>query len=433
MHLTRNQIVIIGIAGLIVLFFILLFLRLIPGLQPGGNSNQQINLTAWGIDDPTTFQTLIDGYAKVRPGVKITYAQIPAENYESALIGALAAGSGPDILMFNNYWLAKHSNKIYPVPRTQYLITQLEQHFPKVVEQDFVSGGQIYALPLYIDTLALLYNKNTFDANAIALPPTNWSNLEKLIPTLRQINQSSQLTKQAAAIGGSEASIDRGSDLLSNIMMQFGNPQSDSIAGIRFDNNGESALNFYLQFANPSSPYYTWNDNLPNSLNSFSHGQTAMIFAYNSALPTIKTKNPFLSIGVAPFPQLTDTGPMSGFCDNPYCNSANYWGLAVSKQSRNPTWAWDFIIISATNSAIADNYLGISRKPPALRVLINKYLNDPQLGVFAKQALTARSWPEPDNSQVRRIFSGMIQAVLSGRLSTSQALSQAANQIGAAK
>ena len=77
----------------------------------------------------------------------------------------------------------------------------------------------------------------------------------------------------------------------------------------------------------------------------------------------------------------------------------------------------------------AENYLKISNRPPALRSLIQKYADHPELGVFAKQALSARSWPEIDKKAVSEIFSGMIKAVISGQLDATAAASQAEQQV----
>lgn len=425
MSFSRNQIIIIGIGAIIIIVIVLIFLGVIPGLQTPGSQTQEVKLTIWGIEDENSFQGLIDDYEKIRPNVKVSYAKIPENNFENNLISSLAAGRSPDIFMFENRWLAKHIDKIVPAADSQFTTGQMEQFFPQAVKQNFERGGKIYALPLYIDTLALLYNKDIFDSKAIALPPTTWQSFTGLIPILRDINQLGQITKSAAAIGGSEQSVSRATDLLNNIFAQFGNPVIGADGGIRFDENGQKALNFYLQFANPASAYYTWSNDLPYSLDAFGQGKVAMIFNYASSIPKIKNKNPFINIGIAAMPQFSGASQPTTF--------AGYWGLAVSKQSRNPDYAWDFIVNTTANAPVAENYLKAGSRPPALRVLINKYINDPNLGVFARQALTARSWPEPDSAAVKQIFSNMIESVLTGKLSAEQALRQAENQINGLK
>ncbi len=429
MNFSRSQIIIISIVGVIILFFVLVFLGIIPGLNTDGNGGggspftpQQTELKLWGVfDDLNDLQLVINGYTNVNKNIRISYRQFnDVATYEKTLINALATGQAPDIFMFHSSWLPKHYDKVKPVSETQFPLIQLGQLFPTVVEQDFVLNKTIYALPLYIDTLALLYNKDIFDAKAIALMPNTWTEFQSLIPRLKELNQVNQIIKPAAAIGGSEKSINSASDFLSLLMMQFGSQMADKNNRINFGTKGLQALNFYIQFANPASPYYTWNDNLPYSLDSFSQGLTAVIFNYSSQISSIKNKNPYLNLGISAIPQINTNQPV---------NYANYWGLSVSNQSKNPVEAWNFIIYATTDPQLSEIYLQITHKPPALRVLIEKYKNDPDLGVFVKQALSARSWWQPDSTGVKQSFSNMIESILNGRLSSENALKQAENEI----
>jgi len=432
MNLTRNQIIIVGIVGLVVLFFVLLFLGLIPGLKPpGGNGGTgpgaQTKINFWGVSEANNgnaIRSVIDEYSKINNSVTINYRQFDdIDTYEKTLLNALSSGQGPDILMFHNTWLPKHYDKLVSVPETIFNLGYLGQLFPDIINSDFVSQSKIYALPLYIDTLALIYNKDIFNSKSIAIPPKTWSDFQSLIPQLRQLNALNQIAKPAAAIGGSNKSIDSASDLLNVFMLQFGSQFINSNGEITFGNQGLAALNFYLQFANPSSQYYTWNDNLTSSIDNFSQGDLAMIFNYNSKLNLIKAKNPYLNIKVSALPQFYPDQATK------IKNYANYWGLAVSKQSINQVAAWNFIVSITANPQIAEVYLKTSGEPPALNSLIEKYKDDPNLGVFARQALTSFSWPQPDNTSVKTIFSDMISSVLNGQLDSRQAITQAENKI----
>jgi len=90
--------------------------------------------------------------------------------------------------------------------------------------------------------------------------------------------------------------------------------------------------------------------------------------------------------------------------------------------------AWEFIINMTTEDANAEAYLSSIQKPPALNSLIGRLANDPQWGVFAKQALVAKPWPQPDPLAVSQIFSRAIANVLNGRANASQALQQAKSE-----
>ncbi len=419
MNLSQKQIVIIGTACfLVVVVTALVFFNMQP------SKNAPVQLTVWGFDKSDAGGGLATAYSQFRPNVKINYVEVSRNDYENTLLGALASGQGPDIFPVHNRGLLKKINILSPAG-TQFTADQVQNLFPTEVSQDFVIGSgsataQIYALPLYLDTLSLIYNKDLFDQGGVVNPPTTWEEFQADIAKLKNISSKGQITRAGAAIGGSEKTIGNAVDLLSALMLQTGVAMSSEKTASFASETGFGAFNFYLQFANPSSPYYTWNDNHQKDADGFSAGNTAMIFGYTSDIQKIKTKNPFLRFGVAAIPQVNASNSV---------NYADYWGLAVSKQSRQPSWAWDFVVFMATQPQIAGQYLSITGQPPALREIISQKINDPVLGVSAKQSLTARSWQQPDESRVNDIINNAIVSVLGNQSDSRKALTQAQDQI----
>jgi len=387
-------------------------------MQP--SKNAPIQLTVWGFDKSSDVSGLMSAYSQLRPNVKINYIQVSQDNYDSNLLSAIASGQGPDVFPVHNRALDKKTNFLLPAG-SQFSVSQVENLFPTEVEQDFVLGGsgstpgQIYALPLYFDTLSLAYNKDIFDQGAVVNPPTTWEEFQSDVAKLKNISSSGQITRAGAAIGGSQKTVTNAVDILNVLMLQNGwGKVADS------SNAALGAFKYYLQFADSSSKYYTWDENQNNDIDSFSSGNTAMVFAYNSDIQKIKNKSPFLRFGIAPIPQVDPANAI---------NYADYWGLAVSKQTRNPNWAWDFVIFMATQPQIAGQYSTATGQPPALRELISQKINDPTMGVFATQALTARSWKEPDETQVDSAYNDAITNVLINRIDPSKAFTQAQDQI----
>lgn len=424
-NFTKPQLIVIGVIAAMFLFFIGIFTGVLPGLKSKTIPSPQMDLVIWGVEDESeAFNYSLLAYANLYPNIKVVYKKIEEANYEQDLVNALAAGRGPDIFMINNSWLPKHSDKILAMPDGKLSIAQLRALFPEVVEKDFVWNGSIYALPLYIDTLALFYNQDIFDNYAIALPPADWLQFKNLIPKLRKFDSNGNLQRAAAAIGGSEKTIHNASDILSLLMLQSGSEMTNEnftaasfTSSLTGGQSGVESLDFYTKFADPKDLYYTWNDNMPYSLDAFSQGKAAMVFEYASRADVLKIKNPFLKVKISSMPQPTN--------ERGATNYADYRGLAVSKYAQYPEWVWDLVIYLATDEAAAENYLDISKRPPALRTLIQKYSDDPSIGVFAKQALTAKSWLKPDPEKVKLIFSQMIQAVILKQLEIYDALSQA--------
>ncbi len=423
-NFSKPQLIALAVILALVLITVGIFTGILPGLKTQETPPPQMDLVIWGVgDEEAAFSAGILGYMKLHSNVKISYQQIDEANYEQELVNALAAGKGPDIFMVENSWIPKHSDKMAVLPSGQFSLNQLKSLFPDVVEKDFVKDQAIYALPLYIDSLALFYNQDIFDNYAVAVAPSDWLQFKNLVPKLRQMDSSGNIVRAAAAIGGSEKTIHNAADILSLLMLQAGTDMTNDnytsasfISSLKGGQPGLQSLDFYTSFANPKDLYYTWNDNMLYSTDSFSQGKTAMIFEYASQLDFLKNKNPFLKIKAAAMPQ--PTGKQEAI------NYANYRGLAVSKYTQYPEWVWDLVIYMTTNEAEAENYLTVTKRPPALRTLIQKYSDDPSIGVFAKQALTAKSWLKPDPEKTRLIFSQMIDSVISGKLDSYEALSQ---------
>lgn len=425
MQLSKTQIVIAGIVLAIVLLLALIFTGVIPGLrQQGSNDPLKGNLTVWGVfDDEIAVQsTLIAEFTAKHPNVTITYRQLDPRTYEADLVNALAAGTGPDVFYVQNTWLPKHANKLSPRDPKLFNVVNFGELFPQVVVKDFAKDGSIYAMPLYVDTLALLYNKNMFDAAGIAQVPRTWSEFEAVIPQLRITDENGRLVQSAAAIGGSNRNINNANDLLYQMMLQQGVEMiSPEKTEVKFTSNGQQPLDYYLSFTNQRSPRYTWDRGQHYSIDAFAEESVAMIFNYGYQLQELKNKNPFLNIGVAPMLQLN---PAKGV------TYANYWGLGVSATSANKELAWLFIDRATTDGVTNARYLNATRRSPALRSLIAVSLNDIEAGVFARQALMATSWYQPDSSAVSAIFANMLESISAGQLSSNRALSQAGVQIG---
>jgi len=382
MNLSKTQLIILGIAGFIVLFFGFVVITGF-GLRSGG---ERASLNVWGIDGSDAFAGAIAGFIDENRGTEIEYRQIPEANYERALIDALAAGTGPDIFMFRSDWASKHGNKIVAASEEVYPIGSFSSLFPQVVTQDFVYGGLVIASPLYVDTLALYYNRDIFDRRGVALPPNTWDGFKNTVS--RGV---------MASFGGYSPLVARASDIVNALFMQAGADLNLSTKDfVRISGaEGIRAMDLYTDIKAPSVDSYS----------GFADETIGMMIDYQSAKFTLAARNPFLNYGVAPLPQLNPSAAVV---------PAKYYGLAVSNKSASQSAAWRFIAFMTTDQATAESYLIASGRPPALRSLIQDYLNTPTLGVFASQALIARSWNMPPAEEVSGILNTMIQSVLSG-------------------
>ncbi len=392
----------------------------------GRGSQENIVLTFWGVfDDRGAFDAVIREFQKNNPNIRLEYQIFSYEDYEQGLVNALAEGRGPDIFMIHNTWLPKHINKMKALPpqisgeKTPLMTpASFQNQYVEVAYDDLVSAGQIYGVPLYVDTLALYYNKDIFNSAGITMPPKDWDEFNNDVQLTTKIDSEGNIERSGAAMGTAR-NINRSTDIVMALMIQSGIPMNDddntqAVFDTYLDNEsvGVRTLKFYTDFASPAVKTYTWNDGQHYSLDSFAEGNLAMMFNYSHQVNYIKNRAPRLNFGVAAMPQVSALDVK---------NYANYWAVGVANNSTHYEEAWKFVTYLGSKEG-SSMYLTETEKPSARRDLIDVQKTDPTLSVFATQALTAKSWYQPDNTVVESIFADMIDDVNFNRRSLRDAL-----------
>lgn len=427
MNLDRQKLLIIAAIVVIILIAILTF-----GLKEDRGKKSAV-LEFWGVyDEPTLYSGFIEAYTKENKHVTINYQKKPFDTYEKDLVDALAAGKGPDIWAIHNTWLPKHKDKISLLPQGEEFITlkMFQDTFVDVVYQDFVENNEIYAIPLYVDTLALYYNKDLLNSAGISFPPATWTEFLVDVELLTQRDHWGNIQKSGVAMGTTE-NINRSTDILTLLMLQTGAEMTDKnhtsatfhlstyLEGKPF-NPGEEALRFYTDFSNPIKRVYCWNRQMPYSIDAFYQGKTAMMINYSHHIETIRSKAPYLNFAIAPVPQIEGRD-----FDITY---PNYWALTVSKSSKATEEAWKFILFLRQKEN-ARQYAELAKKPTSRRDLVEWQREDLDFGVFANQTLSARSWYQADSQAIEKIFANMVESIVLGEATIEQAIVKAADQV----
>ncbi|HOZ55739.1 MAG: Cyclodextrin-binding protein precursor [Parcubacteria group bacterium ADurb.Bin316] len=445
------------------------------------NYMQPVTLNVWGVwDTSDDFKTFIETYKAIYPYVTVQYRRFRYDEYEKALIEAFATDRGPDIFAVHNSWVEKYHSQglITPLPekitmarpvvsgtfkkeviqqketKNSLTVAELKKRFIDVVYHDAVAkdkiddsgkmAEKIYGLPLSVDTLAMFYNKDLFNNAGITSPPTYWDNdFQQYTKKLTKQDNKGQIIQSGVALGGS-SNIERSTDILSVLMMQSGSAMMrDGIARFNEAPNstkkdfapGTEALRFYTDFANPAKEVYCWNEQMPNSPDLFAQGKLAMLFGYSYMIPTIKANGPKINFAISNFPQIKD---------NPTVNFANYWLYSVSKKiltnpdnlqkgsayaKQKQAVAWNFIQFISDENQVK-NYLEKTKRPTALRSLVNSQKENEELSVFADQLLTAKSWYEgKDPNATETFIKEMIDSVVAGKISYDEAVNRATKKI----
>lgn len=398
----------------------------------------------------------MSAYRASHPQVKINVRKFRLEEYEKALVDALAEDRGPDIFSLEADWVPGYINKLLPMPSqvtvpvvlyetqgsalgaTQESVPtsvtiapaatitprELKSMFVAVVADDVLypdaqGTEQVWGLPLSLDTLALFYNRDILDRSGVAEPPARWDTFIESMKAVRRIGGGTGLLTVAGAGLGGAANIDRASDILALLMIQNGAEMFSSRARALFHlmpaslkgrtvPPGAEALQFYTDFSNPlNDKVYGWDKDLPSSFEMFARGQLAYFFGYSYHVDQLRARAPKLNYAIAPLPQLNDD-PV---------NVANYWIEGVSRKSAHPDEAWGFIHFAATDAPTALAYGNAAGRPVALRALVGPQHDAAELlRPFTDAVLYAKTWYQgKDKRTAEKIFVDLIQRVIMAR------------------
>jgi ABC-type glycerol-3-phosphate transport system substrate-binding protein len=159
----------------------------------------------------------------MNPNVKnITYRKLAVETYKDDLINAFASGKGPDIFLIRNSWRKAFEDKSAPAPSALISEQEYRNRLVDVAADDFINADkQIYGVPLSVDSLALYYNKDLFNVAGITRPPETWDEVAAYTRLLTSIDQFGSFTRSGIALG-TGTNINRSSDILIALMMQYG-------------------------------------------------------------------------------------------------------------------------------------------------------------------------------------------------------------------
>lgn len=428
-------------------------------------SSSKVTLSYWRVfDGDDAFDEIISEYQAEHPYVNIDYRVLRFEEYEEELIRALAQGEGPDIFTVHNTQMIEYQDLLLPMPTSvtvKYLETvgsvrketvlttkevalpsqrSLKEDFVDVVADDVILSYQpdkkiaaedrVFGLPLSVDTLALYYNKDLFNAAGIAQAPTTWEDFQSDVIALTKYGDDGSITQSGASLG-TVNNVDRSSDILQVLMLQNGTSMVDEKGRVAFNAipkglgdgvfPGLDAVRFFTDFANPVKETYTWNTDFSANVDAFASGQTAMMLGYSYHLPIIQAAAPSSNIGVALLPQIGGGAKKANF--------ANYWVESVSKDTQYPNEAWDFVTF-ATSAEHVLSYLNETQKPTALRELIDEQIESDTLSPFVEQVLTAESWYRgSDAAAMDGAFEALATEVLAGNREAEDAINAAAKVV----
>ncbi len=418
-----------------------------------------VALTVWGTEDnDKALAGTIAQYRATHPYVTITYQKAATDDYFQNLLQAWSQGTGPDIFFVPNAWIGQMTSYGIPMPAnltipvvrttkgvfgvsrtvinqplTAPSLSSIHDTFVDAVGNDIDRDGQIWALPLSMDTIVTYYNKDLLNNAKIFEPAKTWPELASQVSGnhLTVTDAQGNLVRSATALGTSN-NVPYATDLLTLLMLQNGATMTTADRHASFNQPpGLIALNFYTSFAQSTKTTYSWDGNQTNGRDAFLQGKVAYYFGTLDDRSVIAAGN--LNWGVSPMLHLSSSGDNdSASGGERFIDVARYQVGMVSRAAATAgrgTVAWNFLQFASQANNVS-SFLKVTGGLSAQKSILVTQKDDPRLTVFAGQLLTAKTWYHGTGGQViEGYFKDLISSVVSGKASAQEALDLAAKQV----
>lgn len=393
---------------------------------------QPVELDYWTVyNNVDQLKKFAREYEQRRGYVDINIKKVRYDQFQREFVEALADDVAPDIVSIHSPWLQEQSKRLSPMPGSVNVASlqtdsglgggttvqqftnpmpstrQVERNFVNTVSNNVIIDGEVYGLPLAIDTLALYYNEDLLDKAGVAQPPETWQDLQQAVQKSTKFDSAGNIIQSGLAMGASE-NINNYFDVLSMLMMQSGatlaQDQRITFANQISDNPinhpTAQALRFYTDFAKENKEVYSWNSQQESALDSFVRGNSVFYVGFSHVRDEINNRAPQMNVEVASLPQLNPSDPK---------NVANFWVESVVKNSENKNEAWDFVRFMSQPENIQE-YLSVVKQPTPLRSQIESQKQGmPEVAPFLENILVAKSWYKGrDIGAAKRAFADMI-------------------------
>ncbi|MBI2409489.1 extracellular solute-binding protein [Candidatus Kaiserbacteria bacterium] len=427
MKISPFQVIVIAVFGLSALVGIFVFSTYSSQRGQDGVGTVVI----WGTLPKRDISDALSVAAKAENALKeVSYVEKEAATLPIELATAIATGGAPDLILASQEDLRAIARFITPIPLSTLPARTFDETFAAGSRLFAAPGGAGYfGIPLLVDPLALFVNRPILSSNGIPLPPSTWEGLTGLVPHVANLTAGRRITRGLIALGTYD-NVRNARGILSTLFFQAGVPvvtYSDAgpaaDLGQKSSQNapGKAVLGFYAQFADPSKVSYTWNASMPDSRQTFLVGDLGLYLGYISEARYLRAANPNLDFIAVAVPQPATAREKSVY--------GLMYALMIPNGARNPAGAYQAAALISNNGGQV--FAAATGLAPATLQALAVPPDDPTLSLAYAEALYTKGWLSPARERTDAIFSGMINAVTSGRATPDAALSTAEMALGA--
>jgi ABC-type glycerol-3-phosphate transport system substrate-binding protein len=382
-----------------------------------GQSSKKITFLTWNIIDQ---KELIEGWIKrflaTRPGVEVEWLDKKGPEFSPFYQTQLTAGTPPDVINTQGALGLEYAAQGALLDLTPLFAREglTKSRYDSNYLGNWVFEGKNYMVPFYITKTLLFYNKPMFAKAGLAGPPKNFDEI---------LSHALKMTSGEASSGFMTLNFDwlywplfamNGVDLVTPDLKKtaFNTPKAIEV----LDKLAKAT-------ANNSINKIAWTGRWVEPNGAFAAGNIGMLHAHSPAYFFVKGQGSWVT------PETIGVAHMPGNFATP-----NSHGLGISKGSKNPELAWDFLkFVTDTGQA---GELGSRRKLVTGNVAVDKATlatlqkDEPIVYEVLKTQLEhtdkmTGNWRFGNDSRVKEAFWPELQSALLGRKDAKTALADA--------
>lgn len=325
-----------------------------------------LDIWEWGADDEAKAREAATKiFIDEHPELNVTYTIIPTSDqvWDQKAAAALSSGSAGDVMQMSPDYYGMNTQ--YYMDLNPYVekegVNLDDVLVPGVIDGYYDSDGKLEGFPLHANIFVMAYNKDMFDAAGVAYPEDGW--------TIQDLDDWG--SKFVSGEGANKTYGMVKHWVMNNIMLYAagGTPYSEDLSTSNMDSsNIVDSLTLYKDLMDKGIiPDDTAQDTIPAET-LFVSGKAAMYpcGGFEAITVTNDADENGINIGFAPMPSDPDGNEI---------NIQYATGWAITKTSKNPDAAWQFLKESAYENEDMLKENAVVGMPAGKEVAENYYAN----------------------------------------------------------
>lgn len=290
-----------------------------PSASASSEAKVKLTMGSWRTEDKAVYEKVFAEFNKQYPNIEIEFSPTKNTEYNTVLSTALQTGEGPDLIHLRPYSAGiglGDAGYIEPING----LPGLDVFAPDVLAASTGKDGNIYGVPMALNTVAVMYNKNIFKEHQLEVPQT-W---DELIAISQKLKENKIIPFGIGAKDGWILSITHGAIGAAGY---GGNDFVDKLLkGEKKFTDAEFVQSIQLmKDLEPFFPDKFTGISFEDMRTLFATEQAAMYVLGDFDVGVVLSQNPDLDIGVFPIPPMNagSSPTVSTYVDGSYAINAN--------------------------------------------------------------------------------------------------------------